>query len=902
MTDNFSEFLNHYKQKNNIDYFDFVSIMNATRVHYEQNNYHYEPIWYTMLQIPDNIWANYEQTWFPQNHINSGSGFSNMYPTQPTIPFINNNIWQNQPQNMDFVTNYTSSPPFTPNVFGHRPPTLDSSASVHSQSSVCCANRQPECLFGAESTSSPFTPASESNMFGTSQLSSVCAENRQQNASEQSPAFKLNPFDPNVVETSSNSFASVNSLPPLGANQRDDNELKDILEYAKNNPNDFTTMTFYIDKTYELKIVKKTAIPTYFNDTPNYGKKTKNTLQISINWVSTLCPTSYDPEYIIVPIDNTQADPNRKYKHQKTILTIKELINLVKSNEIDPDTRYGTYCSSHERQLEIVKLDAKPFEISNVFGLCPPTLDPSASEQSSPESGSNPHRLSITLLLNIKWEVLLFDEPILIKNLKDLIELAKKNPQTALEQYYFVDEKNKIDIENESFNQKIENELTKKEILNFMFFLNNLSTSIEMLQQNNIIRQNEYIGVKFSIFSLNEMIKLAKKPIIDIKQYGFMFESSKQKILAEFSDSKTLLDTLNYNERNIIRYLITNLQTYKNLVANDLEPSMEIPTPEKTKTVSIDSSIDSIRDLINLLDKNPYDPTTEYNIDLKGLHQIRQELVELDAMVGVCSLKNSILNQLIYFIQEPLLENSVGGYKHTILCGPPGTGKTEIAKIIGNMYSKLGILKKSVFKKVTRNDLVAGYLGQTAMKTKEVIEKCLGGCLFIDEAYSLGHSSQNDCFSKECIDILCEALSDHKDDLMVIIAGYENELDECFFSLNSGLKSRFSWKFKIDEYTAKELCEIFEKKVAESKWVLDNDANWSPKWVETNIRNFKNYGRDIEQLLYYVKICHSRRIYGKSKELAKIITKDDIEKGFKFFLENRDKKDELQNIHYGLYV
>jgi hypothetical protein len=101
------------------------------------------------------------------------------------------------------------------------------------------------------------------------------------------------------------------------------------------------------------------------------------------------------------------------------------------------------------------------------------------------------------------------------------------------------------------------------------------------------------------------------------------------------------------------------------------------------------------------------------------------------------------------------------------------------------MYSKVGILKKDIFKKVTRTDLIAGYLGQTALKTSKVIADSIGGCLFIDEAYSL---ADNDIYSKECIDTLCEALSDHKDDLMVIIAGYENELDATFFKANSGLR------------------------------------------------------------------------------------------------------------------
>ena len=102
--------------------------------------------------------------------------------------------------------------------------------------------------------------------------------------------------------------------------------------------------------------------------------------------------------------------------------------------------------------------------------------------------------------------------------------------------------------------------------------------------------------------------------------------------------------------------------------------------------------------------------------------------------------------------------------------------------------------EKKKFKKVTRSDLIAGYLGQTALKTQEVIKECLGGVLFIDEAYALGNEQKKDSFAKECIDTLCEGLSDHKENLMVIIAGYEKELQSCFFDYNQGLESRFSWR------------------------------------------------------------------------------------------------------------
>mgnify|MGYP003349594333 CR=1 FL=1 len=115
---------------------------------------------------------------------------------------------------------------------------------------------------------------------------------------------------------------------------------------------------------------------------------------------------------------------------------------------------------------------------------------------------------------------------------------------------------------------------------------------------------------------------------------------------------------------------------------------------------------------------------------------------------------------------------------HTVIYGPPGSGKTEVAKIIGRIFSNLGILNKKIFKKVSRNDLVAGYLGQTAIKTKDMIKASLGGVLFIDEAYSLGNSEKRDSFAKECVDTLCEALSEHKHNWMVIIAGYEKDLKE----------------------------------------------------------------------------------------------------------------------------
>jgi len=314
---------------------------------------------------------------------------------------------------------------------------------------------------------------------------------------------------------------------------------------------------------------------------------------------------------------------------------------------------------------------------------------------------------------------------------------------------------------------------------------------------------------------------------------------------------------------------------------------------EKTKEETIDIEINAIKDVIDLLNKYEYKDDTEYNIDLESLHKIKKELIMLDEMIGLSKLKQSILDQLLYFIQGLHKNNSGGDYKHTVIYGPPGTGKTEIAKIIGTMYSKMGILKKNIFNKVTRNDLIAGYLGQTAIKTKKIIDESLGGVLFIDEAYSLASREQNDSFSKECLDILCESLSDHKDDLMVIIAGYEDELNNTFFKANQGLKSRFIWRFSIDTYTPKELMQIFKQKVELTEWQFVDDNVLSEKWFHTNKEHLKSYGRDVEILLTYVKICHSRRIYGKHKDIRKKITKNDMDSGLALMLVNKETKENL---------
>jgi len=329
---------------------------------------------------------------------------------------------------------------------------------------------------------------------------------------------------------------------------------------------------------------------------------------------------------------------------------------------------------------------------------------------------------------------------------------------------------------------------------------------------------------------------------------------------------------------------------------HEIDISTNFIAKEKEKK-NIDVVVEKLEDLLKIINENEYSADIEYNIDLKSLHNVKNELIKLNNMIGMNSMKKSILDQMLYFIQGLHKGQNVSEFKHTVIYGQPGTGKTEVAKIVGEMYAKLGILKNNVFRKVTRNDLIAGYLGQTALKTRKVIDECLGGVLFIDEAYSLASSDNSDIYSKECIDTICEALSDHKDNLMVIIAGYKEELEETFFKANRGLESRFIWRFMMDKYTPAEMMKIFKKKVAENEWSFEDEEKITEKWFIEKKNDFTSFGRDMELLLSYTKISHGRRIYGKDIEVRKKISLEDMNKGFEMMLANKTKKPDNTIMH-----
>ena len=399
------------------------------------------------------------------------------------------------------------------------------------------------------------------------------------------------------------------------------------------------------------------------------------------------------------------------------------------------------------------------------------------------------------------------------------------------------------------------------------------------------------LKTKYELDSFIEKItNTFKQNLADSSSFTGQTVDDTFKVSIELDDPNCYKDIKKYKHFKYNK-ILKNTTPHILKTESETESANETATETATETINIEANIESISDILSIIEKYKLDKNIKYNINMTALYNIKEPLEELNNMIGMVDLKKNIVDQILYFVQDlHKNKNTTGDFMHTVIYGPPGTGKTEIAKIMGKIYSKLGVLDKGTFKKATRSDLIAGYLGQTALKTQGVIKECIGGVLFIDEAYALGNPEKRDSFAKECIDTLCEALSDNKDNLMVIIAGYELELKECFFNYNQGLDSRFTWRFKTDNYTADNLYNIFVKKVGDIGWRLHEDSKIDVGFFKKNFDYFKFFGRDIETILAKTKIAHSKRVFCKQEEEKKKITLDDLEKGLNMYLSNEDVK------------
>ena len=316
------------------------------------------------------------------------------------------------------------------------------------------------------------------------------------------------------------------------------------------------------------------------------------------------------------------------------------------------------------------------------------------------------------------------------------------------------------------------------------------------------------------------------------------------------------------------------------LASQSIDEAFELLKEDTTEiSAGLDSPDPRTRAAVSSEPKSLDDLVEEIN-DLIGLENIKQEIASLVNLLRVQQMRD----------QAGL--SSFETSNHMVFYGNPGTGKTTIARKVGQIFKQLGILSKGHLIETDRAGLVAGYLGQTAIKTREVLDSANGGILFIDEAYTLCQDNSQDQYGQEATDTILKYMEDNRGDIVVIVAGYNNEMIR-FINSNPGLKSRFNKYFRFPDYSAEELYEIFRDMAAKAQYTLDAGCQEKLKKLlnELHLSKGENFGngRTVRNLFERCVANQANRVIAlanpSSHELMRL-TAEDIQHDLASLLES----------------
>lgn len=360
--------------------------------------------------------------------------------------------------------------------------------------------------------------------------------------------------------------------------------------------------------------------------------------------------------------------------------------------------------------------------------------------------------------------------------------------------------------------------------------------------------------------------------------------------------------------RTFIR-MLTNILLYLAAVDDDVtiaEAEFITECTDKLTAICDSSGVKKTREALNpldfvtsgeqsFIDKHKAQPASAGSVGKPGEAQaeapaekpdLDELMAQLEALVGLEQVKKDVKNlvnlmkvrKLRQEHELPVPPMSL----HMVFMGNPGTGKTTVARLISGLYAAIGVLSKGQLVEVDRSGLVAGYVGQTALKTQEAIKSALGGVLFIDEAYSLSSGGEND-FGREAIETILKAMEDHRDDLIVIVAGYDGPMEK-FLGSNPGLESRFNKYFFFPDYNGEQLMSIFRAQCIKNSYTLGEETEKAAiamftRLYEERDDNFGN-GRDVRNCFEDMIIRQSNRVAAMEapgKEELMAVLPEDLE-------------------------
>ena len=491
-----------------------------------------------------------------------------------------------------------------------------------------------------------------------------------------------------------------------------------------------------------------------------------------------------------------------------------------------------------------------------------------------------------------------------------------KQEESSLEELNLTDEINSIHLDNPSKNLLIQivnymDKYSRKEEKNYIDFniilegndkevVTKISDILKKSVENNHYIENKNV-YELSLYELSNKVDIndiyKKNGIIiikDLKAFLMQDESNKKIFLYNLKNNLKKKITILYGSKEDINmftsfdnelesvyfnfHLIEELPSIQDIYHEIIE-KIEVDVDKQVLLLDyITDNYKEIKDyptfrnkLVNYLSFHKEVPKIREN---KSISEI---FASLDSLVGLNDVKK-VLHDLVNLIslKDKSNLNISNVNLHMLFLGNPGTGKTTVARHLADILYNLGYIKENKLVEVSSKDLVAEYVGQTSIKTYSVIERSLGGILFIDEAYSL--SSKNNSYNDEAIATLIKAMEDNRDNLVVIFAGYTKEMND-FINSNSGIASRIGYTLNFKDYTEDELVEIFKGMVLKAGFKIEDDALNKAREIIKENKNTKNFGnaRFVRNMYEKTVTRHATNTKDKKRrDILVTITPNDI--------------------------